>query len=105
MTSRAGGRFNPCFDGSFSSPTPVIDVRLPNLIVSILVLMEASLHRGWGGDIGSKERGFNPCFDGSFSSPRAASAELRHYVDVSILVLMEASLHLIRSPCPPQQHI
>src|SRR5579863_1357375 len=61
--------FNPCFDGSFSSPRAASAEFRDHADVSILVLMEASLH-----PVLTKLKGlcgyrFNPCFDGSFSSP------------------------------------
>ena len=113
-------RFNPCFNGSFtstiSSPdnlltiTPIVSIlvlmdlslqhcfyaRLKYLegLVSILVLMDLSLQPGLLTVVIMVQRGFNPCFNGSFTSTLYFHGQLGKLRAVSILVLMDLSLQL-----------
>ena len=57
--------FNPCFDGSEARVLEAYGGKLPDDVVSILVLMEVKREMADSRFDANKLRSFNPCFDGS----------------------------------------
>ena len=118
-------RFNPCFNGSFTSTHLKIWLVTSENLVSILVLMDLSLQlvTEWflkvqnecfnpcfNGSFTSTNvefrpegggKSFNPCFNGSFTSTGGGGGTSPSIMYVSILVLMDLSLQLCSSLAPP----
>ena len=61
-------RFNPCFNGSFTSTEFCFWRGEEFLLVSILVLMDLSLQLDFSSFADYMPLSFNPCFNGSFTS-------------------------------------